>query len=446
MPPHPYSHVRSGLAAGCVLIALTVLAGCVRIASTTRVNVVGHPVVALDGVVGDGENDDTDGIQKALDSGASIVYLPPPARHYRISRALSIHSGQTLQMDAATTIRLADGANSHMIENADRRGGDKGISVIGGIWDGNNAGQTPHDFSPNVSFDHNRYIGVMLRFDNVQDLRLNGLTLKDPESFAVQLANLDRFDVRDIVFDYNMLRPNMDGIHLNGNCRFGTITNLKGATNDDMVALNADDGGIAEMARGPIRDVRIDGLYAENGYTAVRLLSAGSPVSQVHISNLFGTFRYNVLSFTHHNVHPGTPSRFDDIVIDNVFCSKPTEALANPLPSDDWGRTSSPLIWIASGVEVGSLTVRDLHRTERFDGAPDTIVVENDAAVEFLVVSDSSVHNQTTKPIAMLRNNGEITNLSMTKVRMSGRQGEPPDRVVDGGGVSAGKHLDCIYP
>ncbi|MBX7259383.1 MAG: hypothetical protein K1Y02_23675, partial [Candidatus Hydrogenedentes bacterium] len=357
------------------LIVLLMAAGCIRISSDCCVSVVGHPVTPLRGVVGDGQHDDTNGIQRALDSRVAVVYLPSPADHYLISRPLIIHSGQTLHLEARTRIRLADGANSVMIENADRSGGDRDIQIIGGVWDGNNAGQTPHDFSSNVPFDHNRYLGVMLRFDTVRGLRLQGLTLKDPESFAVQLANIERFDVSDITFDYNMLRPNMDGIHLNGNCRFGTITNLKGATNDDMVALNANDGSIAEMAAGPISDIRIDGLFAENGYTAVRLLSAGSPVSQVHISNVFGTFRYNVVSFTHHNVHPGAASRFDNVVIDDVFCSKPTKPLDKPLPSDEWGRTQAPLIWMASGVHVGNLTVRDLHRTEECEGACDTFVV-----------------------------------------------------------------------
>ena len=71
-------------------------------------------------VVGDGRNDDTAGLQAALDSGASIVFLPTPPGNYLISRTLAIHSGKTLLADRNAVIRLADHAHVHMLTNADR--------------------------------------------------------------------------------------------------------------------------------------------------------------------------------------------------------------------------------------------------------------------------------------------------------------------------------------
>lgn len=197
------------------------------------------------GTVGDGVHDDTAGLQAALDGGGSRVHFPCPSECYLISRALVIHSEQTLTVDRNATIRLADGAHAHMLTNANHAGGDHGITVTGGIWDGNTAHQTCEYHETGrwqVPYDPQRYLGVLLQFDNVTDLRLAGLTLKAPETFGVQVANLRRFTIEDITFDYNMLRANMDGVHLHGNCHQGRIANLKGATNDDMVALNADDG------------------------------------------------------------------------------------------------------------------------------------------------------------------------------------------------------------
>ena len=66
----------------------------------------------IPGTVGDGVYDDTAGIQAVLDSGAPVVYLPPPPQHYLISKTLRVHSGQTLQLDRATVVRLADHAHA----------------------------------------------------------------------------------------------------------------------------------------------------------------------------------------------------------------------------------------------------------------------------------------------------------------------------------------------
>jgi hypothetical protein len=205
----------------------------------------------------------------------------------------------------------------------------------------------------------------------------------------------------------------MDGVHLNGNCRFGRIANLKGATNDDMVALNADDGGSGEMCRGPIEDVAVDGLFCEHGYTAIRLLSAGSPVRRIHISNIFGSYRFNVVSFTNHQVHPGSPSVFDDISIRGVFCSKSSDRMS--IDPRKPGSGYLAMFWIDAPAVVSSLSVSDLHRTET-TWAAETIAIERGATVESLQMSDISLINRTEAPIDLLTNRGAIGALSMTNV------------------------------
>ncbi len=372
----------------------------------------GLNALTMPGVVGDGQHDDTTGLQAALDSGASTIYLPQPPAHYLISRTLKIHSGQALLVERPAVIRLADHAHAHLLANADPDGGDRQITVIGGVWDGNNATQTClyHETGKwQGEFRRDRFGGVLFQFDHVTDLHIAHLTCKDPEAFSLQLGRLERFTVDDITFDHNMLKLNMDGVHVHGPARFGRITNIKGATNDDMVALNADDGGIYEMSRGPIEDISVDGLYADNGYTAVRLLSCGSPVRRVRITNLFGTYRYNVVSFTHHRVHPGEPSIFEDVALDGIFCSKPTEPLAHPAPYDEWGRHNSALIWVADGVQVRGLSITNLLRTERLENAPPTIQIDTGAVVEGLHMAGCRTVSVTGTPVEHFRNRGTVT-------------------------------------
>ncbi|MDR1270356.1 MAG: glycoside hydrolase family 55 protein, partial [Planctomycetaceae bacterium] len=112
-----------------VFFSVVVLVCCMNLFSATEI---------FAQLAGDGVADDTQAIQTMLDSGEKLVYLPPPAKHYVISKPLRIHSNQTLKLDAATVVRLADGSDNYMLVNADPDKGNENIVISGGIWDGNN--------------------------------------------------------------------------------------------------------------------------------------------------------------------------------------------------------------------------------------------------------------------------------------------------------------------
>lgn len=365
----------------------------------------------MPGVAGDGKHDDAAGLQALLDGRTASVYLPPPPVCYLIGSTLRIHSGQSLVLDRTTVVRLADQANREMLTNSDHEHGNHGITVTGGIWDGNNTHQTRMDLYAKQWTPEN-YIGVALQFCHVKDLTLRSLTLKDPESFGMQLGKLHQFTIDDITYDYNMFRRNMDGIHLNGLCSHGRISNLKGTTNDDLVALNADDAGGCEMTRGPITDIVVDSVFCEDGWTAVRLLSHGSPIRRVKLANIFGTYRYNVVSFTNHKVHPGEPSTFEDISIDGVFCSKSLKGLVHP-PGPLWSGLAQ--IWIDTPAVVSRLSLHDYHRTES-TLATDDIHIEAGARVENLLLDNVSLTNRSGAPVNLLHNQGTVDSLSLTNV------------------------------
>ena len=399
-------------------------------------------VFEFPGVVGDGRNDDTDGLQAALDSsGASTVFLPAPPRNYLISRTLVVHSGQALVADRNAVIRLADHAHAYMLTNADRENGDRRITVTGGIWDGNNLHQTcdyhQQGGTWRVPYDPKRYLGVLMQFNRVQDLRVAHVTFKDPETFGFQGGNLERFTIEDITFDYNLRRANMDGVHINGNCHQGRIANLKGTTNDDLVALNADEGAMYEISRGPITDIQVDGIWAPNGYTAVRLLSAGSPIRRVKLSNIFGTYRYNVVSFTNHRVHPGAASTFYDVSIEGVFCSKSVMDMDVPAFGPPWSGFAQ--IWIDAPAVISNLLVRDYHRTEATLPADD-VHIEPGAIVENLVLDDVTLENRCAAPISLLHNRGTMGNLALLNVYAKAEGASPGGHIVQNAGTISRSH------
>jgi hypothetical protein len=357
---------------------------------------------------GDGVTDDTQAIQSLLDSRVTTVYLPAPAKHYVISKALRIYSNQTLKLDPSTVIRLADNANDYMITNDDFEGGNKNIVISGGVWDGNNVGVHHATGSRNGVSPRNFFIGSVFVMLNVENLRIENLTVKDPEKFGVHIAACRRFTVENIVFDYNRHEHNMDGIHLQGGCSFGRVSNIKGNTYDDMVALNADDGEYWEISKGAITDIQIDGLWASDCFRAVRFLSTGTPVKRVSISNVFGSYFTNTIAFTHWRLTTTLP-RFEDISIHNVFTAKITDSelvgKLNRKPDE------LAIIGIEGKLSFNNLTISNVFRNEWLPGAAPTIHIQQGTVIETLRLRDIQQANMTDTPLTFMHNEASIVQL-----------------------------------
>lgn len=412
-------------------------------------------------IVGDGVHDDTIGIQALLDQGTGTVYLPPPPKYYLISRTLIIHSQQALRLDPYTTIRLAAGSNTVMLTNDDHTNGNETICVTGGIWDMDNQHQSPNPFvqmgnkALTTPYDPSRFVGALMRMNHVRNLTLDGLTLRDPTVFGVQLGNLYQFTIRNITFDYQHVNPVevcMDGIHINGNSRYGYISNLKGMTHDDMVALCAEDGMMAEMVRGPIEDIVVNGLFSEDGFTAVRFLSAGSPVRRISLSNVRGTYRYNVASFSNLGLHMDEPGLIEDIAIRDIRCAKSRRGMDDGVPSETaWeGYTQAAPDWhgfaplfIFGSTLVRNLTLDDYSRVEALQATSD-IHVEPKATVDGFAVRNCHVINRTPDPVVFLKNRGTIRHLTMKQVSLRAEEGPSRGSIIHNNGTIDQAHTEGL--
>ncbi|MBE6686737.1 MAG: hypothetical protein E7591_05840 [Ruminococcaceae bacterium] len=347
-------------------------------------------------------NKDTKKLQDMLDC-CGDVYVHDGL--YIIDEPLRIHDNTHLRCAKNAVIRLADGANCEILIN-DKCAVDynENITVEGGIWDGNNLNQQryeqPRDEWPD-RFYRERYFGVFMRFIGVRNLRVCNLTIKDPNAYCMQLAMVHHFTVENIYFDENMAFGWTDGVHVNGPAKDGLIRNIRGATNDDMIALNCDDCYETEISSGNIEDVCIDGVYAENGYTGVRLLSCGHTLHNVQIRNVFGDFRYYGIAFTHHNVHPGAKNLIDNITIDGVFIKK-----TNP-------RDTYPIIYFAKGTHTTRATLRNIHRVEDHSTEASNVKIEAGAVIDRLVIDDMTLrYNEGSGP-DMIVNEGEVKEFKM---------------------------------
>ena len=375
---------------------------------------------ALPPLAGDGATDDTAAIQARLDSGTSCVYLPPPAKCYLISKTLKIGSDQELRLDRYSMIRLAPKSDCPMIENRGYVGGsDKRIAITGGIWDMANLDQSPNPQQygrlkpPKPSpmppqHENDFFFGMAMRFSNVEGMSVRGVTVRNPTSYGMAFCKTSYFLVDDVSFDYTTWNPiplNLDGVHFDGHCHHGKISNLRGTCFDDLVALNANDGQCAQE-QGPITDVDIDGVYADYCHSAVRLLSTGAELKRVTIRNVHGNFYTYAVGLTH--FFPKRPRGvFDDIVISDVFSAK----VFSPEGIGVNSRTNFPPIWVQGPVDVGNLAIRNLSRDER-NLPVATIRVDKEAVVRHLTVRDCKMVNRLDRPIHFFDFKGKVEKLT----------------------------------
>ncbi len=374
---------------------------------------------------GDGIHDDYPAIQEMLDSGLSLVYLPVPKKHYSISSCLKLHSNQELRLDRYTLIRLLPNSNCTMIENADVENFNENITISGGIWDMNHSLQYPNplhypnpetgmvyrDWINHTNFDKSIrqrfgiYLGMCFVFNGIKGFTMKDLTIKNPVTFGADLAYVEDFTIENIQFDYTEGSPklwNMDGVHVEGGCKNGVIRNLKGACHDDMVAITSDD-----FVHGPVENITVDGIYAQNSHSAVRLLSVKNILRNVHITNVYGTFYATTIVIS--KFFPGdTRSGFENITIDNIYASlcKGTK---------DVPGNRRPLIWIASDMDIKNLSVSHIHRNETVCTNP-TIGIDPNTCISNLCVDCATQTNSLSNPMPFLVNQGRIENLYLSKI------------------------------
>jgi len=328
------------------------------------------------GAIGDGVTDDTAAIQGALNGGHRTVAIP--AGTLKISGTLKLDSGTTFHADPHAIIRLADHAGNDvglfLLANRDFNAGNTDITVDGGIWDGNkehNARGRPEQIPC--------YTGVALNFINVRHLALRNLTVRNPNMYAIRACHLENFAIGNIGFDFSVTRPNQDGVHLDGFCQRGVIRNLRAlsphATNDDMVALNADDGAAKDyviqqgMVPGPIRDITVEHLPTDSVFTFVRLLSHRELIENITVSDVAGGCRYYAINMDRW-CFPEGGGNIRNVTLRDFTIRKMPDDFSRQVAADQ-----HPLIHIQTAVR--GLRIENFRRSTTDDVPAPKLVLDN---------------------------------------------------------------------
>ncbi len=250
------------------------------------------------GAVGDGTVDDSPAIQAALDSGAAVVTIPTGL--YRVCTTLRVPSNTAIHAASTAHIKMCGEtpwkSGEYLLTNADHENGNENIEICGGVWDGNNTGRCI--VKPDI-FNLEGYSGTVLNFFHVKGLKLSRLVVANSLSYNIRLSRLSDFVFTDIGFVSEQRVPNQDGLHFGGHVRNGVVKGVyalsKGQTNDDLIALNADDCmwrvESVGKERGDIENIHFEDIFAEDCHTLVRMLSVTSAIRNITMKNLYGGCR-----------------------------------------------------------------------------------------------------------------------------------------------------------
>lgn len=345
------------------------------------------------GAVGDGKTDCSPAIAKALETETEIFF---PAGVYAITRELLIPSNRHLVLDKDATIYAADhcfdkpGVRA-IITNADHENGNENITIEGGKVDANNCtnGRADWKLGPNR--------GLTFCFKRVKGLTVRDLVSHNADSYNFHLCRVENFHIENITFTANHMPKCQDGVHVGGFCHHGIIRNIEaeyGCTNDDLLAFSADEiysfihnTGLED---GPISDILVENVHAENCWSAVRILSFKSEISNLTFRNLSVGIRKHGLNLDGSR-HLGAPLFKDEdypngvgnlknIVFENITLWR-TDKIWQKTVLDKQGQI--PLTVESFGISgkepmfnifetLGNITIKNLVRDRQKDCNPDS--------------------------------------------------------------------------
>lgn len=339
------------------------------------------------GAIGDGVTDCSPAIKKALECERELYF---PGGTYVITETLLIPSNRHLCLAEDAVIFAADHCFDKegilsIISNADHINGNENIIIEGGKIDANNI----HNRRQHWKYGPNS--GLTFCFMRVKNLTVKNLISHNAETYNFRLNRVEDFLIEGITFTAQYLTRCQDGVHLEGYCHRGVIRDITaeyGTTNDDVIAFTADEAVDAYahcrgVEDGPITDILVENITAENCHSPVRILSVEQEISNVTFRNITAGVRCHGLNldgsrhtadpiFKEEN-YPKGIGNLKNVVFENITLWR-ADVLDNKEDSsvtvmEPWGlRTNAPRFNLFE--TKGDITIRNLVRDREKDCNP----------------------------------------------------------------------------
>lgn len=409
-----------------------------------------------------GGTDDTQAIQMLLDKAlAHPLHLVMDGA--ALVGGLTFHSNTTIEcLNQSCGFYLKDNASVPLLQNSNRDFYEiktENVCLYGGTYNFNCLHQEHHRQPEGHAFDDNSIDDFVncwtfgFRIYGIRNLVMRDVTTVDQRTFAMMVANFENvtMDNIDIQLPNILFGENQDGLHFCGPGRFLTLTNIKGTSGDDIIALAPDEGD----CKSSITDVLIDGLMLKEADQAIRLLSRyKGRLDRVMIRNVSGEFKSfgffinpwfrgdgiegNIGHITFENIdltqknHKYTYSSpllfrlggtIERLTFKNIRFSNPDDkavfmqiggSYSDEHKSDD-GCPS----------RIGTVLIDGLEITKNKNGNP-TRGIEVKCPVENLIVRDAFLNNLEENAFIKLFEKGSIEHLSLDGIQI-----EDKNKLVD---------------
>ncbi|MEI6578897.1 MAG: hypothetical protein WCN92_05470 [Eubacteriales bacterium] len=412
-----------------------------------------------------GGTDDTEALQKLLDKA-----LEHPLHLVMDGAALVgglvFHSNTTIEcLNQSCGFYLKDNSTVPLLQNSNQDFYEiktENVNLYGGTYNFNCLHQehhgkpTDHEFDENSIEDFMNYWTFGFRIYGIRNLVIRDVTTVDQRTFTMMVANFENvtMDNIDIQLPNILFGQNQDGLHFWGPGRFLTLTNIKGTSGDDIIALAPDEGD----CKSDITDVLINGLMLKEADQAIRLLSRyKGRLDRVVIRNVSGEFKSfgfyinpwfhddkiegNIGNITFENIdltqknHKYTYSspllfrlggKIERMTLKNIRFSSPDDnavfmQLGGPYSSEDRADTR----YTSS---IGTVLIDGLEILKNKNGNQ-TRGIEVKCPVENLIVRDAFLNNFDDNAFLTVFEKGEIEHLSIDGVLIADKDNLVSDAV-----------------
>lgn len=378
-----------------------------------------------------GGTDDTTLIQGILDRAPKLGAIKLIVDGAILVRGLKVHSNTTIEcLNRGCGFFLADNSNRPIIANATPQPegrADRNLSFLGGTFNGN------AEHQEHTTKEHGWT--TVFALHGVEQVLFRDVSITNSRTFAVYLTNWRRvvFENLYINLDHIPTKSNQDGIHVQGPGEFLSIRNVQGRAWDDMIALNIDDllgdwDSEGKFARdpasiqrfgsaagiGPVSDVDIDGVQADDCAQVIRILSRASRLDRVSIRNVKGTYRDFGVWITPYLREGGNIGRLEFENID-----------LRPVGPRGYDYVPPFLFWIAGKIE--HVTLKNISSHAPIDDRP-LVWVQPDAKIDRVRIDGLNVHDPRKQigRTPLIRADGRIALLQVRDVVVQRPQATAP--------------------